>query len=271
MHIINELERLLNGNHVRDNSTHQDSLRLLSPGKNEVSKLYLHVFRDYRSTVTGFLREHLLPGRWKAVYVRDEKGFCAKVLVSKGAQEGELPKSLEKISQKMEVLKKKALEVRFLKEDSVITAKMQIKLIYPEFSKRLMEIAPGIQREKDGQLERKQASLQLQQEGYIYPKEEQTARIQLHICKDYWSSFTGFLREHLLPWKWKVAHLHLKYPDLFNADERVLVATRATNIYQGILPREIEDLLGKTPFEAALILNGGSSIGKQEEEFLYAK
>lgn len=97
MSVINKLESLFNGKHVRDNSNHQDLLTLLPPKKNEVSKLYLHLFRDYKSTVTGFLREHLLSWRWKGIYVTDEKGFCAKVLVSKGSQEGNLPRAIERL------------------------------------------------------------------------------------------------------------------------------------------------------------------------------
>lgn len=72
-------------------------------------------------------------------------------------------------------------------------------------------------------------------------------KLYLHIPTNAWTTFTGKLREYLLPWGWKTAYL-----DQENGNEpRRILAWASTN--DDALSRRINKLLGKSLFVANLI------------------
>lgn len=72
-------------------------------------------------------------------------------------------------------------------------------------------------------------------------------KLYLHIPTNAWTTFTGKLREYLLPWGWKTAYL-----DQEDGNEpRRILAWASSN--DDVLSRRINKLLGKSLFVANLI------------------
>ncbi len=69
-------------------------------------------------------------------------------------------------------------------------------------------------------------------------------KLFLHIPTNMWSSFTGLLREYLLPWRWQVAHI-----DQIAPSQILVNISDAENHASSKLKR----VLGKPLFEAHLI------------------
>lgn len=96
-----------------------------------------------------------------------------------------------------------------------------------------------------------------------------TFNFHVHECKTIWSSFTGFLKEHLMPWKWKVAHLHLGLENFQKGPRRLIsvkldqpTLTSPQGFVKTFFPKVIATIMGKSEFEAALC-SKGHCLGKE--------
>lgn len=72
-------------------------------------------------------------------------------------------------------------------------------------------------------------------------------KLYLHIPTNAWTTFTGKLREYLLPWRWKTAYL-----DQENGTQprKILVCT---SVHDGQLTDHLSKLIGKSLFVTNLI------------------
>lgn len=86
-------------------------------------------------------------------------------------------------------------------------------------------------------------------------------RLYLHLFNTDWSRFTGFLREFLLPWRWKAAYLDREDG---SAPERILVWTSPL---EGELSEELEAVLGQ-PLLIANLANDGQYCEYFGKEYL---
>lgn len=66
-------------------------------GKSVFSSIYLHYSDTSWAKFTGFLREHMLPWRWKAVWVRNGQEAPRRILICTAGEGGELSKKMRDI------------------------------------------------------------------------------------------------------------------------------------------------------------------------------
>lgn len=88
--------------------------------------------------------------------------------------------------------------------------------------------------------------------------------IYFHIANSKWSSFTGWIRQHLLPWRWKVAYLDKEDE---SKPEKILVCTV---VKDGNLSDKIKSLLN-TPLHIATLSKNQNYTEILSQEFLKIK
>jgi hypothetical protein len=88
--------------------------------------------------------------------------------------------------------------------------------------------------------------------------------MHFHIANSKWSSFTGWIREYLLPWRWKVAYLDKEDE---SAPEKILVCTE---VKDGNLSDKIKSLLN-TPLHIAKLSKNENYTEILNQEFLKIK
>lgn len=79
---------------------------------------------------------------------------------------------------------------------------------------------------------------------FFYTKISQ-CKLYLHIPRDNWTTFTGKLRQYLLPWRWKTAYLEKK------SDTKLLPILVCTSVKGGLSDR-LSEILNQSLFITSL-------------------